>query len=158
MFDMVDLRGKYILRGVALLFGAVLLLVNACQRDDGDTDEAYKKAFLSKIYALRNNEDSLKLLLNKCIERDDDAGAIIAYRQLGKYQRDNARFSDAIASHQEGLNLALKVRDTLEIVQALNNLGTIFAGSACCRKPVATTTRPSLIPRATLRSTNPARA
>ncbi len=126
MFDMVDLRGKYILRGVALLFGAVLLLVNACQRDDGDTDEAYKKAFLSKIYALRNNEDSLKLLLNKCIERDDDAGAIIAYRQLGKYQRDNARFSDAIASHQEGLNLALKVRDTLEIVQALNNLGTDF--------------------------------
>lgn len=124
---MVDLRGKYILLGATLLFGAVLLLVNACQRDDdGEADEAYKRSFSSKLYAVQNNEDSLNFLLNECLERGDDAGAIIAYRQLGKYQRDNARFSDAIASHQEGLNLALKVRDTLETVQALNNLGTDF--------------------------------
>ncbi len=124
---MVDLRGKYILLGMALLLGAVLLLVNACQRDEGDeADEAYKESFSSKLYTVRNNEDSLNLLLNECLKRDDAVGAIIIYRQLGKYQRDNARFSDAIASHQEGLNLALKARDTLEIVQALNNLGTDF--------------------------------
>ncbi len=127
LFDMVDLRGKYILLVLALLLGAVLLLIIACQRNEGDeADEAYKESFSSKLYTIRNDEDSLKILLNKCLERGYDVGAIIVYRQLGKYQRDNARFSDAIASHQEGLNLALKVRDTLEIVQALNNLGTDF--------------------------------
>ncbi len=127
LFDMVDLRGKYILLVLALLLGAVLLLIIACQRNEGDeADEAYKESFSSKLYTIRNDEDSLNLLLNECLERDDDVGAIIIYRQLGKHQRDNARFSDAIATHQEGLNLALKVRDTLEIVQALNNLGTDF--------------------------------
>ena len=76
----------------------------------------------------------MNFLLNECLERGDDAGAIIAYRQLGKYQRDNARFSDAIASHQEGLNLALKVRDTLETVQASITWEPISAVLACWRK------------------------
>lgn len=51
---------------------------------------------------------------------------MLCYKQLGLYLRENARFSEAINNHQEGLNVALRLKDTVEIVQALNNLGTDF--------------------------------
>lgn len=106
---------------------AVCLLNHACTTDKtGMPDEDYKKDFSSKLFPVWQNEDSLRIILQECIVQGDEVGAMLTYRQLGKYQRENARFSDAIASHQESLDLALKLRDTIEIVQGYNNLGTDF--------------------------------
>ena len=98
-----------------------------CTSHEKQTEEKseYKKELSTKLYAIRN-EDSLKVILQEFIEKNDDLGKMIVYRQLGSRQRENARFSDAINSHQKGLEIALKLNDTIEIVQAMNNLGTNF--------------------------------
>ncbi len=112
---------------VLLAIWISLIFINACTTDHTYiSDEEYKKEFSSKLFPIWNNEDSLKIVLQECIKQGDDVGAIMTYRQLGKYYRDNARFSDAIAVHQDGLNLALRNLDTIEIAQAYNNLGTDF--------------------------------
>lgn len=90
-----------------------------------EAEAAYRKELSDKLYKERN-EDSLKVLLQQFIENKDNIGKMLAYKQIGSRQRENARFSDAINSHQQGLDLALQLKDTIEIVQAMNNLGTDF--------------------------------
>ena len=48
------------------------------------------------------------------------------YRNEGKSLRNSARYQDAIAVHTRGLELAKDLGDTLEVVQALNNIGTVY--------------------------------
>ncbi len=85
----------------------------------------YKKELSSKFYNT-NDEDSLQTMLHDFTVRGDKVGKMIFYKHMGSRERENARFSDAINSHQQGLDIALKLNDTVEIVQALNNLGTNF--------------------------------
>ncbi|WP_251968751.1 response regulator [Parabacteroides sp. AD58] len=53
-------------------------------------------------------------------------GQVATYGQLGKVYRENASFDDAIQYHKKGLEMATQMNDTLEIVKALNNLGTNY--------------------------------
>lgn len=109
-----------------LLLMVSMLLVSCEDRETLSINEADREALVAKLYEYRDNGDSLQVLLDDCLERKDKAGAVMAYRQMGRYQRNNARFSEAILSHQAGLSLALELADTLEIIQAYNNLGTNF--------------------------------
>lgn len=68
----------------------------------------------------------LKNIITKQSNTNNILNKIIAYRLLGKVFRDNCEYSKAIRYHSDGLHLATTYRDTLEIVQALNNLGTDF--------------------------------
>lgn len=83
------------------------------------------KELTDKIYSNRN-EDSLMYMLKHFVSEQNDLGAMLCYKQLGLYYRENARFTEAINHHMEGLNLAIKLNDTIEIVKAYNNLGTDF--------------------------------
>ena len=109
-----------------ILFVGIALL-NSCSSPGKQTEEdlEYRKVLSEKLYKQRN-EDSLKILLQQFVEKDDNVGKMLAYKQIGSRQRENARFSDAITSHQQGLEVALQLKDTIEIVQAMNNLGTDF--------------------------------
>ncbi len=111
---------------LAILF-VVMALLNQCTSPEMQTEEEtkYRKEISSKLYKIRN-EDTLQIVLQQYIDKKDDVGQMICYKQLGSRQRENARFSDAISSHQQGLEIALKLNDTIEIVQAMNNLGTNF--------------------------------
>lgn len=52
--------------------------------------------------------------------------SIAHYRKKGKELRDSSKFVEAIDTHKHGLALAEQAHDTLEIVQALNNIGTDY--------------------------------
>lgn len=52
--------------------------------------------------------------------------SIAHYREKGKELRDSSKFVEAIDTHKHGLALAEQAHDTLEIVQALNNIGTDY--------------------------------
>ncbi len=123
---------NYKFRNISAIFSVVSLLWGAaffisCQRgDDSAVDEERKKEITGQIYKFRRNEDSLNWFLNKSIQEKDNVGKLFSYRLLGNYQRENARFTDAISYHQNELELALTLNDTIEIIQALNNLGTDF--------------------------------
>ena len=70
--------------------------------------------------------DSLKVLLGS-FERDDNAlGVIVCCRELGKRYRNDSKFDNALKMCEKGLKWAEQAADTLEIVQALNNIGTNY--------------------------------
>lgn len=52
--------------------------------------------------------------------------SVLFYKNQGKELRNTARYKDALAAHEKGLELAQYIEDTLEIVQALNNIGTVY--------------------------------
>ena len=105
----------------------VILLLSSCSSPIIQTEEskAYRKELSAKLYKIRD-KDSLQIVLKQFTEEQNDVGKMICYKQLGSRQRESARFSDAIGSHHQGLEIALKLNDTIEIVQAMNNLGTNF--------------------------------
>lgn len=110
---------------VLLLWGATSLA--SCRRVTAPAvNEERKKEISEQIYKYRRNEDSLNWFLNKSIQEKDNVGKLFSYRLLGNYQRENARFTEAISSHQNELETSLTLNDTIEIIQALNNLGTDF--------------------------------
>ena len=47
-------------------------------------------------------------------------------REEGKNLRNSSRFTEATEMHKRGLAIAERLKDTLEIVQALNNIGTDY--------------------------------
>lgn len=51
-------------------------------------------------------------------------GMMLVYKVLGKKYRESNQFFDAIRIHRKGLEIAQELADTLEIIRALNNLGT----------------------------------
>ncbi len=105
----------------------VIALLNQCTSSESQTEQEtkYQKELSAKLYKIRN-EDSLQILLKQFIEEKDNVGEMLCYKQIGLRQRESSRFSEAINSHQQGLDLALQLKDTIEIVQAMNNLGTNF--------------------------------
>lgn len=110
---------------IFLILFALNIVSCTLEKQDEKPPE-YKRELGNYYYSIRSNEDSLKNALQKSIDRKDDISAMLGYRQLGIFQRENSRFSEAVSSHQSEYELALKLNDTLEIVQSLNNLGTDF--------------------------------
>ncbi|MDY0202032.1 MAG: tetratricopeptide repeat protein, partial [Tenuifilaceae bacterium] len=122
----VFFNARMITQKFGILF-AVITMLSQCTPPETCPEEVtkYQKELSSKLYKIRN-EDSLQVVLQQYIAENDDFGKMICYKRLGSRQRESSRFSDAISSHQQGLEIALKLKDTIEIVQAMNNLGTNF--------------------------------
>ena len=111
---------------LVVLFILIALLIH-CSSPEKQTEEVaeYKKELSDKLYKARN-EDSLQLLLRQYIKEKNELGKMLCYKYIGLRQRESSRFSEAIKSHQQGLDLAIQLKDTVEIAQAMNNLGTNF--------------------------------
>lgn len=79
--------------------------------------------------------DSLKQLF---VEEKDYLGEMISDRFLGDLLRKKSRFTDALEAYQQELKIAETLQDTLGIMSALNNIGTVYRrlgvweqGAAC---------------------------
>lgn len=70
--------------------------------------------------------DSLRVLAKQCASKGNACGEMAAYNELGKRYRKKSMFVEAIDAHTKGLQCAVAACDTLQIVQALNNIGTNF--------------------------------
>lgn len=58
--------------------------------------------------------------------QDNVLGQIVVLREKGKLMRNESHFSAALHAHGEGLRLAERANDTIEWIQALNNIGTDY--------------------------------
>ena len=85
-----------------------------------------KKKLEERISQDQFSIDSIHVLLNKSISEEDELAMSVLYKELGERMRVSSDFSKAIAYHQQGLLSAYKIKDTIGITQALNNLGTDF--------------------------------
>ena len=115
-----------VFKKLVILFLVITALTQCTSHNkEINVEVEYKKELSSKLYKIRD-VDSLQTLLDHFTKQNDDIGKILSYKQIGIRQRENARFSDAIDSHQKNLDIAIKLNDTIEMVEAMNNLGTNF--------------------------------
>lgn len=80
----------------------------------------------SIVETTHDSINSLKILLKQFSSHHNTLGKIVTLRELGKESREESRFDDAIKYHKEGLQQAVKACDTIEIIKALNNIGTNY--------------------------------
>lgn len=85
-----------------------------------------KETYSTLLQKNAKNEDSLQMMLQEQIKAKNDVKTMLSYKYLGRNQRENANFTEAVKSHQHSLDLAKKLRDTIEIIESLNDLGTDF--------------------------------
>ncbi|MGM9705288.1 MAG: response regulator [Prevotella sp.] len=105
---------------------ASLHILFACNDNAAKTYSDEEKAKTDSVVIANRNIDSLTVLAERFKKGGDGYGEIAAYRELGKCLREDSRFEDAINAHKKGLECAVKACDTLQIIQALNNIGTNF--------------------------------
>lgn len=84
-----------------------------------------RKTVDSTVRSVRT-PDSLALLQKQLESKGDRLGSVVALREWGKALRNESRFEEALRTHSEGLRQAESIGDTLEWVQALNNIGTDY--------------------------------
>ena len=85
-----------------------------------------RESINSAVRESRNSIDSLKLLLEHYKDQNNLIGKVLVNKELGRRYRESAMFNEAQLSHKAGLESATVLNDTLEIVQALNNIATNY--------------------------------
>ena len=77
--------------------------------------------------------DSLAALASRYHVNNDPIGEILALHYQGRGLQRQSRFDEAIAVHNRGLDIATAVADTIEMMTALNNIGTDYVrkGELC---------------------------
>ena len=118
-------KSRDILLILFIVFSLNLLLFSCHRASTNNTVSAEKEA-IDSIVRKNVGKDSLLILLKHYTETGNAVGLVIINRELGKRFREESLFHEAIEYHQQGLMYAEQIRDTLEIIQALNNLGTNF--------------------------------
>ena len=78
------------------------------------------------VQSNRNDIDSLKSLFTQYAEQKNLIGQVLVSKELGRRYRENSLFNEALTTHRAGLESAQQLGDTLEIVQALNNIATNY--------------------------------
>ena len=110
---------------ILLLYFAAAVFT-ACRTEKTEQYSGELRKQIDSIVYANKNIDSLEILLSGWEESDNVLGVMVSCRELGKCLRDASRFSDAIDTHKKGLAAAERLRDTVQIVQALNNIGTDY--------------------------------
>ena len=104
----------------------VCLLVSSCKQRDSITFTAAERLAADSLVRATRDIDSLARLQVRLEREGDILGSIVALRVLGDRFRNVSDFDKALTTHSEGLKQAEAIQDTLEWVQALNNVGTDY--------------------------------
>ncbi|WP_418802069.1 hypothetical protein [Porphyromonas sp.] len=102
------------------------LLVSSCQQRGTITFTAAERQAADSLVRATQDIDSLARLQARLEHEGDILGSIVALRVLGDKFRNESDFDKALTTHSEGLKQAETILDTLEWVQALNNVGTDY--------------------------------
>ena len=95
----------------------------ACHGDCPEDDVRYEQ--LDSVMGTISNIDSLAALAQQSHEQNDSQGEMLALRHEGNRLRTSSRYAEAIDAHGRGLDLAIKLKDTVEMAKALNCLGEV---------------------------------
>lgn len=116
----------YFLYAALSLF--LFLSLFSCVRNESNLQFSAeeKNKLEERITQERFSTDSIHILLKESVTSRDELAISVLCKELGERMRESSDFSRAIAYHQQGLLSAYKIRDTIGITQALNNIGTDF--------------------------------
>ncbi|MDD7257358.1 MAG: helix-turn-helix domain-containing protein [Prevotellaceae bacterium] len=103
----------------------MLFVLDAC-KESPEVLTSHEKRQKDSIYG---ETDDLELLLrhaDSLKKKKDFPTLAILEKNIGKMLRDDSQFIEAIRHHQNGLQYATLLNDTIEMVKAYNNVGTDF--------------------------------
>ena len=113
--------------GFAVIVALMMVMGASCGRQTlrHHADDAH---FVEVDSLLRGvaDLDSLHAMVNGYHESEDVMGEVLACKYYGKRLREHWRIDEAIRYHNQGLELATSVKDTLEMMAALNNIGADY--------------------------------
>ena len=115
---------KKIFPFIALFFA--LTASHSCISNSQSQNSTQRKNEVDSIVRKINDIESLKTILSQYQVDGNIEGQMMTLKQLGKCQREQNKFVDAIYSHTEGQKFATELCDTAEIIYALNNIGTNY--------------------------------
>lgn len=107
-----------------LILVAVLAGMCGCNGDSTEHDAA-RMDHISSL-AMKLDTAAVERMADSLATAGDTRAELQLRQQLGKRYRDDSRFDNSIDQHNRALELATELCDTVEIVRALNNLGTNF--------------------------------
>lgn len=132
-FKYVEHFTSFCRRGTPFFLYSILslylfFLLLSCDRNESNPQFSgeEKKILEERIAQEAFSTDSIHILLKKSVTSRDELAVSVLCKELGERMRESSDFSRAIAYHQQGLLSAYKIKDTIGITQALNNIGTDF--------------------------------
>ena len=105
----------------------MLVVLPSCRRgaSRGHSDNS-RYVQLDSMLNLINDADSLAALARGYHEQNDAMGEFVALRYYGRELRHESSFDKAIAVHEQGLEIATAISDTLGMMTLLNNIGADY--------------------------------
>lgn len=116
---------KYYLK-LCFFLCVIVISFASCEGTSSHVFSPEKKQEADSLTRSITDIDSLKSIISKSERTDNLEMQMMALKQLGKYQREQNKFAEAIDSHTKGFNIASQLCDTTEIIYALNNIGTNY--------------------------------
>ena len=101
------------------------LLPTACDKGT-ERVESQERHKVDSLVRVATGIDSLARLQRRFEAEGNRLGSIVTLREWGKSLRNESRFDEALRVHSQGLHEAESLGDTIEWVQALNNIGTDY--------------------------------
>ncbi|PDP82961.1 hybrid sensor histidine kinase/response regulator transcription factor [Prevotella intermedia] len=118
-------KRRYLILSALTVFVSTFLLLVSCGKKPISFTPAERKT-TDSIVRSTHGVDSLALLQKQMESEGNKLGSIVALREWGKALRNESRFEEALSVHSKGQQQTESVGDTLELVQALNNIGTDY--------------------------------
>lgn len=116
---------KLLIRSILATYFPICFLFVSCGGGSASFSGDERREAESIVRAVRGS-DSLAVLQKRLEGEGNRLGSVVALRELGRRLRNESRFEEALGSHSKGLRQAEALGDTLEWVQALNNIGTDY--------------------------------
>lgn len=114
---------KYVIFTLVLF---IALAICSCGRNKNARYTEEQRKTISNLIRKNDSIPLLEDLLNGYTKEKNLLGIVLVEKELGKDYRETSRFMDAINSHRNSLWAAKQLKDTIEIIQALNYIGTNF--------------------------------
>lgn len=118
-------KRRYLILSALTVFVSTFLLLTSCGKKSITFTPDERKT-IDSIVRSTHGVDSLALLQKQMESEGNKLGSIVALREWGKALRNESRFEEALSVHSKGQQQTESVGDTLELVQALNNIGTDY--------------------------------
>lgn len=112
-----------------IALATIIVLLGACRRQSASPSSHVGNTHYHKVDSLMktiHHHDSVALMVKRYHDEKDATGEMLALKYHGKLLRDNSMFTRAIEAHNKMLDIATELRDTVCMIQALNNVATDY--------------------------------
>jgi two-component system, sensor histidine kinase ChiS len=130
-FEMKNTIHSYL---IICLFLTIITISSCKDTTCYKTTDSVERSFVDSIVKANLEINSLVSLKDSFRIKNEIYGEMICSKELGRLYRESSNFQEAISSHEKALELSLLIRDTTQVIQMLNQLGTDYRRIGICDK------------------------